>query len=592
MVILRKKHYESVMAKHTNKIMRLLNMDHDVDKHIQNISSHKLSFFQKLVLCRGLKFSFPQRISAIEIQASFEKMYWKLERTLADDKKELTAATLRSIALNYIECKSPKPPKTLQKAIKQLKRLDNIVVTKPDKGTGVVVMNKSDYVNLLSQASINDTSKFPSVSLQRPKIKGRPLKHYHPLLQKEKHLASVVRKILPKEIADSVCQGGSRLAHLYGLPKTHKEKLSMRPILSATGTYNYALAKWLDEKLKPLSVNRYTISDTFSFAEEIQNLDIDKNDILVSYDVTSLFTNVPLQETIQIIAEKAFVDDWFNETHNLNITKSDLVQLLEVATKNQLFQFDGKLYEQIDGVAMGSPLGPLMANPFLCSIEEKLEQENKLPDFYRRYVDDTLATMKDVPAAEAFLSTLNNCHPSISFTMELASDHKLPFVGMEVLKKGCKLETSVYRKPTNTGLLLHHQSHVDKRYKKSLIKTMVNRAFRLSSTREAFATECDRLKLMFVNLKYPESLINSTISHYVTSVMSGDPDVPAQQPVNENTVHRVVLPFKDQKSADAVKRQLSDLNKRIDHTLKPVFRSRKIGEDLKMREPKPALVNQ
>ena len=106
----------------------------------------------------------------------------------------------------------------------------------------------------------------------------------------------------------------------------------MRPILSATGTYNYALAKWLDEKLKPLSVNRYTISDTFSFAEEIQNLDIDENDILVSYDVTSLFTNVPLRETIHIIAEKAFVDDWFNETHNLNITKSDLVQLLEVAT--------------------------------------------------------------------------------------------------------------------------------------------------------------------------------------------------------------------------------------------------------------------
>ena len=51
---------------------------------------------------------------------------------------------------------------------------------------------------------------------------------------------------------------------------------------------------------------------------------------------------------------------------------------------------------------MGSPLGPLMANAFLCSIEEKLELDNKLPDFYRRCVDDTLATMKDVPAAEAF----------------------------------------------------------------------------------------------------------------------------------------------------------------------------------------------
>lgn len=519
-------------------------------------------------------------------------MYWKLERTLSDDKKELTAATLRSIALNYIECKSPKPPKTLQRAIKQLKQLDNIVVTKPDKGTGVVVMDKSDYVSLLGQASINDTSKFAPVSLQRPKMKGRPLKHYHPLLQKEKHLDSVVRKILPKEIADSVCQKGSRLAHLYGLPKTHKEKLSMRPILSATGTYNYALAKWLDEKLKPLSVNRYTISDTFAFAEEIQNLKVDENDILVSYDVTSLFTNVPLKETIEMIAEKAFVNNWFNETHKLNITQPDLIQLLEAATKNQLFQFDGKLYEQTDGVAMGSPLGPLMANAFLCSIEEKLEHDNKLPEFYRRYVDDTLATMKDVPAAEAFLTTLNNCHPSINFTMELASDNKLPFIGMEILKKGHKLETSVYRKPTNTGLLLHHQSHVDKRYKKSLIKTMVNRAFHLSSTWESFVTECDRLKLMFTNLKYPESLINSIISHFVTSMMTKDPLVPPQLPVNEDTVHRVVLPFKDQTSADAVKKQLSDLSKKIDHTLQPVFKSRKIGEDLKMREPKPPLINQ
>ena len=84
-----------------------------------------------------------------------------------------------------------------------------------------------------------------------------------------------------------------------------------------------------------------------------------QNDILVSFDVTSLFTNVPLHETIETIAEKAFVDNWFNLTHNLNITKPDLVQLLEVATTNQLFQFDGKPYEQIDGVAMGSPLGPL-----------------------------------------------------------------------------------------------------------------------------------------------------------------------------------------------------------------------------------------
>ena len=149
-----------------------------------------------------------------------------------------------------------------------------------------------------------------------------------------------------------------------------------------------------------------------------------------------------------MIAEKAFLNNWFNETHKSNITQPDLIQLLEVATKNQLFQFDGKLYEQT--VVMGSPLGPLMANAFLCSIEEKLEHDNKLPEFYRRYVDDTLATMKDVPAAEAFFTTLNNCHPSINFTMELASDNKLPFIGMETGNQ-CLPEANKYR-PTTPSL--------------------------------------------------------------------------------------------------------------------------------------------
>ena len=126
---------------------------------------------------------------------------------------------------------------------------------------------------------------------------------------------------------------------------------------------------------------------------------------------------------------------------------------------NQLFQFDGKLYEQIDSMAMGSPLGPLMAHTFLCSIKEKLEQIKQAPWILQKVRGWHICYDETVPAAEDFLSTLNSCHAYINFTMELASNNKFPFIGMEVLKKGCKLETSVYRKPTNTGLLLHHQSH-------------------------------------------------------------------------------------------------------------------------------------
>ena len=182
------------------------------------------------VLCRGSKFAFPQRVSSIEVNASFEKAYYILERHLGnDDLKELAAATLRSVALNYIQRKVQKPSKTL--AIEQLKQRDDIVITKPDKGSGVVVMDKSEYLRLLSEAFINDSSKFRAVPLERPPGKGRPPTYYHPLLQKEKELDSIVRRIPPKPIADTVRPTGSRLAHLYGLPKTHKDQLAMRPIL-------------------------------------------------------------------------------------------------------------------------------------------------------------------------------------------------------------------------------------------------------------------------------------------------------------------------------------------------------------------------
>ena len=127
----------------------------------------------------------------------------------------------------------------------------------------------------------------------------------------------------------------------------------MRPILLATDTSNFPLAKWQDEKLNPLSLNQYTVTDTFDSINEIHELKINKGEILVSYDVSSLFTNVPLDETIEILVNRAFSNNWFNTTDNLALTRTDLVDLLSAANKGQLFQFDGALYEQTDGVAMG-----------------------------------------------------------------------------------------------------------------------------------------------------------------------------------------------------------------------------------------------
>ena len=139
--------------------------------------------------------------------------------------------------------------------------------------------------------------------------------------------------------------------------------------------------------------------------------------------------------------------------------------------KNQLFQFEGNLYEQVDGVAMDSPLGPLIANAFMWNIEEKLTNQNKIPVFYKGYVNDTSSKMPDVSSVSEFLLTLNEIHPSLSFTMELEDIWKLPFPSMVIIRNGPRLDTRVKVKPTDTGPLFI-------KYKHSLLKTMLNHAFK------------------------------------------------------------------------------------------------------------------
>ena len=355
-------------------------------------------------------------------------------------------------------------PKSFKDAIRSLRKNTDIIITKPDKGNGVVILDRAQYTSLLKAASVADSAKFRTVSLTEPRRPGRPTKDYHPLLKKERDLHALLSATLPASTAKKLTPNGSRLAHLYGLPKTHKPELCVRPILSAKSTYNHALAKWLDCALKPLVNNEFMIHDTFDFVKEIRKLRVAPTDVLVSYDVVSLFTNVPLDETIDFLVRRAFENNWFNTKYKLCLTQSELKSLLEAATKDQLFVLDGQLYEQYDGVAMGSPLGPLMANSFMCKLEAQLCSNQQMPKFYRRYMDDTVAIFSSVTECDAFLQTLNSLHPSARFTMEPAKDEVLPFIGVNLQKQNGNISTSVHRKATNTGLLLHHHSHVDNRY--------------------------------------------------------------------------------------------------------------------------------
>ena len=143
----------------------------------------------------------------------------------------------------------------------------------------------------------------------------------------------------------------------------------------------------------------------------------------------------------------------------------------------------------------------------------------------------------------------------------------------------------MFAKPTNSGLLLHYHSHVDNRYKRGLLTTMLDRAYRLSSSWSYFTEECERLKSVFCKLKYVKHLVDSTVKTFLNLMVADQPSSRSRS-TTENTT-RVVIPFKDQESANIVKTQLKDLSVKLQTIVQPVFTSRKIAREFPTNVPKP-----
>ena len=166
--------------------------------------------------------------------------------------------------------------------------------------------------------------------------------------------------------------------------------------------------------LSIFTTNEFTINDSFSFVNEIVSIPDSDSYVLASFDIKSLFTNIPLDETVAIATESFF------NSSNRKFTKKFFSELLTSAVKDIIFLFNGKTYLQIDGVGMENPLGPTFANLFLCFYENNWLQNCPLqfkPKLYRRYVDDTFLLFSDPSHIPLFLTYLNSQHPNITSLM-------------------------------------------------------------------------------------------------------------------------------------------------------------------------------
>ena len=157
---------------------------------------------------------------------------------------------------------------------------------------------------------------------------------------------------------------GCVLPNFYRLPKIHKPDTPLRPTVSSCGSVTYGVDNELTKILKPLvGTPPHHINSTHDSVEQVKHINLTLGECLISYDVSALFTSVPVDPTLKIIKDHLEKDPTLKERTVLPV--EDITLLLEFCLKNMYFSFQGQFYEQVKGVVMGSPVSPIVANLYV-----------------------------------------------------------------------------------------------------------------------------------------------------------------------------------------------------------------------------------
>ena len=414
----------------------------------------------------------------------------------------------------YCALKNAKPPvkenltRDEKQAMKDLQNDNSILILKADKGNCTVVMNTTDYENKVHEMLDNQTTYQPIVDKRR-----NPTKRVEPDLQKK--LLDLKRQgNLTEAEYKKLRPYDSTAAAFYGLPKIHKAELKqdkdhlvlpdnetasripLRPINSSIGAPTYAVSKHLASILKHLEEDtEHSVKNANEFSNFIKSQQLADDEIVVSFDATSLFTSIPVDMALDIVKRKLEeTNTWKSYT---SITQDQIVELLTYALRNSYFTFKEK--HQISGCAMGSPVSAVIAELVLQEIEKKaIESSPVRSKWWRRYVNDANACLKRQDI-ETFHDHINSIDRHIQFTIEMPSlcerGATIAFLDTScTAQPNGNIEVTVHRKATHTNKYLAFDSHSPAQHKRDVVQTLMHRATNLPSTEQGKIDEKERVQ--------------------------------------------------------------------------------------------------
>ena len=290
----------------------------------------------------------------------------------------------------------------------------------------------------------------------------------------------------------------------YGLPKIHKTDTPFRPIVSSRGSVTYGVAKVLSKILKPLVVKSpHHIQSTSDFVNKVKKITLQLRECLTSYDVTALFTSVPIEPALKIIRDLLEKDEKLQDRTVLSV--QHIIDLLGFSLNNTYFLFQNEFYEQVEGAVMGSPVSPIVANLYMEHFERKaLHSASNPTRYWYRFVDDTWVIQQSVHK-QGVLEHINSIDPAIKFAVEGSQGNGgIPFLDTLVTPEtDNSLSGTVYHKSTHTDQYLQWDSLHNLSPKYSVIGTLTHRTKTVCTKPELLQKELSHLREALVKCKYP-----------------------------------------------------------------------------------------